>query len=51
MQTLEASLNELIAEGLVEWEDAVAVSLFPKEIRGPDAVGAYPAPLPSIAGR
>ena len=51
MQTLESSLNELIAEGLVEWEDAVAVSLFPKEIHRPDAAGAYPAPLPSVAGR
>jgi len=50
MQTLESSLNELIAEGLVEWEDAVAVSLYPKEIRHPDAAAAYP-PMPSIAGR
>jgi hypothetical protein len=50
MQTLESSLNELIVEGLVEWEDAVAVSLFPKEIRRLDVDGAYP-PLPSIAGR
>jgi twitching motility protein PilT len=50
MQTLEFSLNELIAEGLVEWEDAVAVSLYPKEIRHPDAAAAYP-PMPSIAGR
>ena len=51
MQTLEASLNELIAEGLVEWEDAVAVSLFPKEIRRPDAAGAHPSSMPSMAGR
>jgi twitching motility protein PilT len=35
MQTLEASLNELIDEGLIDWEDAVAVSLFPKEIHRP----------------
>ena len=51
MQTLESSLNELIAEGLVEWEDAVAVSLFPKEIRRPDAAGAHPSSMPSMAGR
>ena len=51
MQTLESSLNELIAEGLVDWEDAVAVSLFPKEIRRPDVDGAHLPSMPSIAGR
>ncbi|MEI8083803.1 MAG: type IV pilus twitching motility protein PilT [Actinomycetes bacterium] len=32
MQTLEASLNELIAEGLVTYDDALARSTHPKEI-------------------
>ena len=51
MQTLEHSLNELIEEGVVDWEDAVAVSLFPKEIQRPDTSGYYAPPLPSAAGR
>ena len=33
MQTLEASLNQLVADGSVSYEDAVARSLFPKDIR------------------
>jgi twitching motility protein PilT len=33
MHTLEASLNELIDVGLIDWDAAVAVSLYPKEIR------------------
>ena len=32
MQTLEASLSALVAEGIVEHDDAVAVSLHPKEV-------------------
>jgi hypothetical protein len=36
MQTLEHSLSELIDEGLIDWEDAAAVSLYPKEIRHPE---------------
>jgi twitching motility protein PilT len=51
MQTLEHSLNELIEEGIVEWEDAVAVSLYPKEIHRPDAPEHHALPLPSVAGR
>jgi twitching motility protein PilT len=35
MQTLEASLSELIAEGLVDYEEAVAGSLHPQEVRRP----------------
>ena len=49
MQTLELSLNELIDEGLVEWEDAAAVSLFPKEIRRPEPSGFPVAPVPTVA--
>jgi twitching motility protein PilT len=33
MQTLETSLSQLVIEGLVEYEEAVARSLFPNEIR------------------
>ena len=51
MQTLETSLNELIDEGLVEWEDAVSVSLYPKEVHRPEPSGSYAPPLPSVAGR
>jgi twitching motility protein PilT len=35
MQTLEAALSGLVAEGLVSYEDAVAHILFPEEIRRP----------------
>jgi twitching motility protein PilT len=51
MQTLEHSLNELIEEGLVDWEDAVSVSLFPKEIHRPEVAPAYEAPAQSVAWR
>jgi len=51
MQTLETSLNELIAEGLVEWEDAVSVSLYPKEVHRPEPSGSYAPPVSSTAGR
>jgi twitching motility protein PilT len=33
MQTIEASLSELVAEGLIDYDDAVSRSLFPGEIR------------------
>ena len=33
MQTLESALNELVADGVVEYDDAVAVSMYPKEMR------------------
>jgi twitching motility protein PilT len=33
MQTLEVSLNELMARGIVSYEDALRISLFPKELR------------------
>jgi twitching motility protein PilT len=35
MQTLEASLNQLVAAGLVSRDDAVARAIHPKEIRPP----------------
>jgi twitching motility protein PilT len=47
MQTLEHSLNELIGEGLVEWEDALSMSLYPKEIRAPGS--GPPAVAPPVS--
>ena len=32
MQTLEASLNDLMARGIVGYEDALRISLYPKEL-------------------
>ncbi len=43
MQTLERSLSEMVAEGLVTWDDAVAVSLYPKEVERPERP---PKPVP-----
>jgi twitching motility protein PilT len=40
MQTLEASLSELVLNGIVTYEDAVARSLSPKEIARPRGVQA-----------
>ncbi len=51
MQTLEHSLNELIEEGLVDWEDALAVSLYPKEIRRPEPPVGYVPAVQAAAGR
>jgi twitching motility protein PilT len=42
MQTLEMSLNQLVADGVVEYDEALATSLFPKEI-------ARPAPVAPVA--
>jgi twitching motility protein PilT len=39
MQTLEMSLSQLVKDGIVSYEEALAVSLFPKEL-------AKPAPVP-----
>jgi twitching motility protein PilT len=35
MQTLEMSLNELVRDGTVEYDEALAVSLYPKEVKRP----------------
>ena len=43
MQTLEMSLNRLIAEGAITYDEALAVSLFPKELK-------KPAPVSVVAG-
>jgi len=40
MQTLEMSLERLVAEGVVDYEEALAVSLYPKELKKPG-----PAPM------
>jgi twitching motility protein PilT len=39
MQTLEMGLNDLIAEGVIEYESALRVSLFPKELQQPGTYG------------
>ena len=43
MQTLETSLSELVADGVVSYEEAVARSMFPKEIRQPADHAAFMA--------
>ena len=43
MQTLEASLNALIAEGTVAYEDALLRSVHPGELRRPAPVAVAPA--------
>src|SRR3954453_15679248 len=42
MQTLEMSLNQLIEEGAITYDEALAVSLFPKELNKPAPVQAVP---------
>jgi Tfp pilus assembly pilus retraction ATPase PilT len=43
MQTLEASLSELVTKGIVTYEDAIARSLTPKEVaKPPTAKGVDP---------
>jgi Tfp pilus assembly ATPase PilU len=37
MLTLEQSLSELVAAGLIEYEEAISHSLFPNEIAKPAA--------------
>ena len=38
MQTLEQSISELVAAGIVDYDEAVTHTLFPKEIRRPGSV-------------
>ena len=38
MQTLEMSLNQLVADGVIEYDEALATSLYPKEIAKPAPV-------------
>ena len=35
MQTLEMSLSQLVADGVVDYDEALAVSLYPKELKRP----------------
>ena len=52
MQTLEMSLNELIQQGAIHYDEALAVSLFPKELKKPVPVQAVPeAAAAEPAGR
>lgn len=43
MQTLEMSLNHLVAEGVVSYDEALATSLYPKELHKPAPVVEMPA--------
>jgi twitching motility protein PilT len=36
MRTLEASLSQLCAEGLISYDEALARSMYPKEVRPPN---------------
>ncbi|MGH2684994.1 MAG: hypothetical protein ACRDJP_05975, partial [Actinomycetota bacterium] len=38
MQTLEAGLNDLVAQGIIDYETALSVSLYPKEVDKPAPV-------------
>jgi twitching motility protein PilT len=42
MQTLETSLSSLVAEGVVDYEDAVAQALHPNEVTKPSPPSAVP---------
>ena len=44
MQTLEMSLNHLITQEAITYDEALAVSLFPKELEKPAPVQAVPDP-------
>jgi twitching motility protein PilT len=48
MQTLEMSLTQLVRDGVVTYEEALAVSLFPKELAKPAPVA---VPLPTQGGK
>ena len=52
MQTMEVSMNSLVEQGLVSYEDACDRSMFPNEIRPPMMVPAAPgAPAaPAVNG-
>jgi twitching motility protein PilT len=47
MQTLEMSLNQLVADGIIEYDEAVATSLYPKEIAKPAPVMPVQAVAPA----
>jgi len=51
MRTMEASLDELVQAGAVEYEDAVAVSQYPKEIRHPALAAGIAAARSRPGGR
>jgi twitching motility protein PilT len=42
MQTLEARLNELLAEGVIPYEEAYARSMYPNELKDPGYVAPEP---------
>jgi twitching motility protein PilT len=48
MQTLEAGLSDLLESGTIDHESALAVSMYPKEIRRPAPAA---PPVPESTGR
>ncbi|MBV9292602.1 MAG: type IV pilus twitching motility protein PilT [Frankiales bacterium] len=50
MQTLEMSLSQLVADGSISYDEAVSVSLFPKEIAKPAPI-VIPEPQQAATGR
>jgi twitching motility protein PilT len=50
MQTLEASLTMLIAEGVVDYDTAITHSLYPQEIERPEELVEIPATAPGVTG-
>ncbi len=50
MQTLEMSLNQLVADGVIEYDEALATSLYPKEIAPPAPVAPVQAAPDPAAG-
>ena len=51
MQTLEMSLNQLVADGIVEYDEALATSLYPKEIAKPAPAAPVQAVEPTEPGK
>ena len=50
MQTLETSLNELVAQGEIDYETALGTSLYPKEVEKPEPIAEPVAPRPAKRG-
>ncbi|MDQ1748365.1 MAG: twitching motility protein PilT [Frankiaceae bacterium] len=51
MQTLEMSLNQLVADGIIEYDEAVATSLYSKEIAKPVPVAPVQAVAPPASSK
>ena len=51
MQTLEMSLNQLVADGVIDYDEALATSLYPKEIAKPAPAAPMQAMPPAESGK